>query len=117
MCTVCSAKNEKTKTRSFSQRTKPETNKLKTKESRASRYLSLNSLVLLLLLNLEKQSAVDVRQDTTKGDGGADECVEFLVTTNGELQVAGCDTLDLEILGSVLYYSSQSVLGHVCKAE
>lgn len=41
-------------------------------------------------------------QDTTEGDGGADQGVELLVTTDGELQVAGRNTLDLEILGSVL---------------
>ena len=63
---------------------------------------ALESLLLLLLLDLEQQRAVDVRQDTTEGDGGTDEGVELLVTTNGELQVAGRDTLNLEILGSVL---------------
>lgn len=41
-------------------------------------------------------------QDTTEGDGGADQGVELLVTTDGKLQVAGRDTLDLEILGGVL---------------
>lgn len=41
-------------------------------------------------------------QDTTEGDGGADQGIELLVTTDGKLQVAGSDTLDLEILGSVL---------------
>jgi len=63
--------------------------------------LSLNSLVLLLLLNLEEESAVDVRQDTSEGDGGADQSVELLITTDSELQVAGGDTLNFEILGSV----------------
>ena len=43
-----------------------------------------------------------MRQDTTKGDGCADQGVEFLVTTDGELQMAGSDALDLEILGGVL---------------
>lgn len=60
------------------------------------------SLELLLLLDLEQESAVDVWQDTTEGDGGTDQGVELLVTTDGKLQVAGGDTLDLEILGSVL---------------
>lgn len=64
--------------------------------------LSLNSLVLLLLLNLEEESTVDMWQDTSEGDGGADKSVELLVTTNSQLQVTGGDTLDLEILGSVL---------------
>lgn len=42
-------------------------------------------------------------QDTTKGNGGADKGVELLVTANSELQVAGGDSLDLEILGGVLW--------------
>lgn len=41
-------------------------------------------------------------QDTTEGDGGADESVELFVTTDGELEVAGRNTLDLEVLGGVL---------------
>lgn len=41
-------------------------------------------------------------QNTTKGDGGANERVEFLIAADGELQVAGSDTLDLEVLGGVL---------------
>lgn len=67
-----------------------------------ARCLHLLSLRLLLLLNLEQQGAVDVWQDTTKGDGGANKGIELLVTTDGELQVAGGNTLDLEVLGSVL---------------
>lgn len=58
-------------------------------------------LLALLLLNLEKQSAVDVREDTTEGNGGADQGIEFLVSANGELKMARGDTLDLEILGGV----------------
>ena len=64
--------------------------------------LQLHGLALLLLLHLEQQSAVDVGQDTSEGDGGADERVEFLVSADGELQVARCDALDLEILCGVL---------------
>lgn len=41
-------------------------------------------------------------QDTTEGDGGADQGVELLITTDGQLQVAWGDTLDLEVLGGVL---------------
>lgn len=41
-------------------------------------------------------------QDTTEGDGGSDEGVKLLVTTDSELEVAGSDALDLEILGGVL---------------
>ena len=43
-----------------------------------------------------------MRQHTTESDGGADQGIELLITTNGELKVAGRDTLDLKILGSVL---------------
>lgn len=64
---------------------------------------TLESLGLLLLLDLEKQRAVDVWQHTTKGDGGSDQGIQLLVTTDGELQMAGCDALDLEVLGGVLW--------------
>lgn len=56
---------------------------------------------LLLLLDLQEQRTVDAGQDTTEGDGCADESIQFLITTDGELQVAGRDTLDLQILGGV----------------
>ena len=39
--------------------------------------------------------------DSTTSDGGLDEGVELLVTTDGELQVTRCDALDLEVLGGV----------------
>jgi hypothetical protein len=42
-----------------------------------------------------------VRQDTSEGDCGFDEGIEFLVTTDGELQVAWRDALDLEVLCGV----------------
>lgn len=64
--------------------------------------LRLDGLGLLLLLDLEQQRAVDVRQDTAKGNGGADQGVELFVTTDGELQMSGRDTLDLEVFGGVL---------------
>jgi hypothetical protein len=68
----------------------------------ASRCLCLESLVLLLLLHLQQQGAVDVREDTTKGNRGADERVEFFVSADSQLQVAGGNALDFEILGGVL---------------
>lgn len=40
-------------------------------------------------------------KDTAKGDGGADQGVEFLVATDGELQMAGRNALDFEVLGGV----------------
>jgi len=55
----------------------------------------------LLLLDLEKQSAIDVREDTTERDGGADQRVELFVTTNGELQMPGSNALDLQVFGRV----------------
>ena len=42
-------------------------------------------------------------EDTTKSDGGTDEGVELLITTNGELKVTWGDALDLEVLGGVLF--------------
>ncbi len=66
----------------------------------SQRLLSVR-LALLLLLHLQQKRSVDVRQHTTEGDGGTDEGVELLITTNGQLQMAGSDTLDLEILGRV----------------
>jgi len=42
-----------------------------------------------------------MRKDTTEGNGRADEGIEFFVTADGELQVAGSDTFDFEILGGV----------------
>jgi hypothetical protein len=40
-------------------------------------------------------------QNTSESDGSADESVQFLVTSNGELEMAWRDALDLQILGSV----------------
>lgn len=70
--------------------------------STASHLLGFLGLLLPLLFNLKKQSAVDMGQDTTKGDGGANERIEFLVTADRQLQMAGGDALDLEILGGIL---------------
>jgi hypothetical protein len=44
---------------------------------------------------------VDVRQDTTTGNGRPDQQVELFVSPDGELQVARRDTLDAKILGGV----------------
>jgi len=42
-----------------------------------------------------------MRQDTSKSDCSTDQGIEFFVTTDGELQVTGCDTFDFEIFGGV----------------
>ena len=49
-------------------------------------------------------------QYTTKRNGRADERVELLVSTNGELQVARGDALDVQVLGGVA-----SQLEHLCR--
>ena len=43
-----------------------------------------------------------MRQHATVGDGGTDQCVELLITADSQLEMAGRDTLDLQILGGVL---------------
>ena len=52
-----------------------------------------------LLGGLVDEGLVDVGDHTTAGDGRLDEGVELLVTTDGELKVAGGDALDLWCLG------------------
>ena len=42
-----------------------------------------------------------MRDNSAAGDGRLDERVQLLVTSDGELQVAGGDTLHLQILGGV----------------
>jgi len=75
---------------------------------------------LLLLLNLQEERAVDVRQNTTKGNRGVNEGIKFLVTSDGELQVSGCNALDLEILCGVACqfedFGSQ-VFQHCCDVD
>jgi len=63
----------------------------------------LRRLCLLLLFDLEKKGAVDVWQNTTVGDGRADEGVKLLVTSDGELEMSGSNALHLEVLGGVLF--------------
>ena len=59
------------------------------------------TLLLGGLGGLVDEGLVDVGDDTTTGDGGLDKGVELLVTTDGELEMAGRDTLDLEVLAGV----------------
>lgn len=44
---------------------------------------------------------MDVWDNTTASDGGLDESVELLITSDSELQVSWSDSLNLKILGSV----------------
>ena len=56
---------------------------------------------------------MDVGDNTTTGDGGLDERVELLITTDGELEVTGRDTLHLEVARGVageLHHLSAQVL-------
>lgn len=73
--------------------------------------LCLDGFALLLLLHLEQQRAINVWQDTSKGDSGTDERVEFLVSTDGELEMTRRNTLDFQILGCIArkleYFSGQ----------
>ena len=44
---------------------------------------------------------MNVRNNTTTGNGGLDEGIKLFVTTDGKLKMAGSDTLDLEVLAGV----------------
>jgi hypothetical protein len=46
---------------------------------------------------------VDVRQDTTTGDGRSNHDVELFVTSDGELEMTRCNALDFEVLGGVTW--------------
>ncbi|CAN6309399.1 unnamed protein product [Urochloa humidicola] len=54
-----------------------------------------------LLGGLVDQGLVDVRDDTSASNGALDEGVELLISTDGQLQVARGDTLDLQVLASI----------------
>merc|ERR1712053_55638 len=56
---------------------------------------------LLGLALLADQRLVDMGDHTASSNGGLDEGVQLLVTTDGELQMAGGDTLHLEILTGI----------------
>ena len=44
---------------------------------------------------------MDVWNDTTTSDGGFDESVELLVSSDSELEMSWCNSLHLKIFGSV----------------
>jgi len=64
-------------------------------------YLNFANLLVFLLLNLEEESAVDVWQHTTKSNSSLDEGIQLLISADGKLKMARCDTLDLEVFGGV----------------
>ena len=63
--------------------------------------MTLEFTLLLALGGLVDERLVNVRDDTTAGNGGLDESVQLFITSNRELQVTRSDTLDLQILASV----------------
>lgn len=44
---------------------------------------------------------MDVGDDTTASDGSLDESVELFVSSDGQLEMSWCDSLDLQVLGCV----------------
>jgi hypothetical protein len=44
-----------------------------------------------------------VGEDATKGDGRADEGIEFFVAADGELEMARRDAFDFEVFGCILW--------------
>lgn len=67
-----------------------------------NKHTPLNLLRLpLLLLHLQQQRTVDMRQHPTERDRGSDQRVQLFVAADRELQMAGRDALHLEVLGRV----------------
>ena len=56
------------------------------------------SLGLALAGLSDEQVLVDVRNDTSASNGGLDEQVELLVSSDGQLEMSGCDSSDFEVL-------------------
>ena len=54
-----------------------------------------------LLGRLHDEGLVDVGDHTTAGDGGLDQGIQFLVTSDGQLQVSWCNSLHLQVLRSI----------------
>ncbi len=63
--------------------------------------LSRSLSVQLDLRCLHDQSLVDVRDHTAASDGRFDEGVQLFVAADCQLQVAGSDALDLQVLARV----------------
>ena len=56
---------------------------------------------LLSLCGLVDERLVNVRDHTTSSNCSLDQSVQFFVTPDGQLQVAWCNTLDLQILAGI----------------
>merc|ERR1719322_497185 len=62
---------------------------------------------------LSNQRLVNVRNNSSSGNGRLDQCVQLLVSSNGQLKMPGGDSLHLEILGGIagqLEYLSREIL-------
>ena len=51
-----------------------------------------------LLVRLHDEGLVDVRDNTTSSNSSLDKSVELFVTSDGEQQVSGSDSLNFKIL-------------------
>lgn len=60
---------------------------------------------------------MDVGEDSSASDGGADERVELLVSANGELEMTRGDTLDAEILGGVTCFLDRQRRSHFLQTK
>jgi hypothetical protein len=62
---------------------------------------------------------MDMWEDTSEGYCSSNESIEFFVSADGELEVARGNTLDFEILGSVLLINTapDQDLSYPCKLE
>ena len=63
---------------------------------------------------------MNVRDNSTTSNGGLDEEIEFLVTSDSQLQMSGGDSSDFEVLGSVtsqLKHLSSQVLQDSCGVD
>ena len=54
-----------------------------------------------ILDSLVDERLVDVRDNTTASNGSLNQGVQLLVTSDGQQQVSGCDTLDLQVLAGI----------------
>ena len=63
-------------------------------------------------LHLHQQGLVDLGQNTTVRHGGFDQVVQFLVSSDGQLQVSGRDSLKFQSLAAFPANSNTSAVKH-----